>query len=80
MHRDYSLTRPDHVTPRLPHLEFVDLEGHGYAKVRLSTDAMRTEFVCIPRPITRSEKPDGGQSGIGFHSLLRCGRAASAPS
>jgi alkaline phosphatase D len=21
---------------------------------------MRTEFVCIPRPITRSEKPDGG--------------------
>jgi alkaline phosphatase D len=21
---------------------------------------MRTEFVCIPRPITRSERPDGG--------------------
>jgi alkaline phosphatase D len=21
---------------------------------------MRTEFVCIPRPITRSETPDGG--------------------
>jgi alkaline phosphatase D len=21
---------------------------------------MRTDFVCIPRPITRSEKPDGG--------------------
>jgi alkaline phosphatase D len=33
-----------------PHLEFVDLGGHGYAKVRLSADAMRTEFVCIPRP------------------------------
>jgi hypothetical protein len=29
-------------------------------KVRLSAEAMRTEFVCIPRPITRSEKPDGG--------------------
>jgi alkaline phosphatase D len=43
-----------------PHLEFVDLGGHGYAKVRLSADEMRTEFVCIPRPITRSEKPDGG--------------------
>jgi alkaline phosphatase D len=26
----------------------------------LSADAMRTDFVCIPRPITRSEKPDGG--------------------
>ena len=43
-----------------PHLKFVDLGEHGYAKVRLSTDEMRTEFVCIPRPITRSEKPDGG--------------------
>jgi len=43
-----------------PHLEFVDLGGHGYAKVRLTGDEMRTEFVCIPRPITRSESPDGG--------------------
>lgn len=43
-----------------PHLEFVDLGGHGYAKVRLSGDEMRTEFVCIPRPVTRSESPDGG--------------------
>ena len=29
--------------------------GHGYATVRLTGEAMRTEFVCIPRPITRSE-------------------------
>jgi len=43
-----------------PHIEFIDLGGHGYAKVRLSADEMRTEFVCIPRPITRSERPDGG--------------------
>jgi alkaline phosphatase D len=43
-----------------PHLEFVDLGGHGYATVRLSADEMRTEFVSIPRPITRSERPDGG--------------------
>jgi alkaline phosphatase D len=28
--------------------------------VRLSKDEMRTEFVCIPRPITRSERADGG--------------------
>ena len=51
-----SLSNPE----LAPHLEFVDLGGHGYAKVRLSADAMRTEFVCIPRPITRSEKPNGG--------------------
>lgn len=43
-----------------PHLEFVDLGGHGYAKVRLTGTEMRTEFVCIPRPITRSPEPDGG--------------------
>src|SRR3954471_15501178 len=51
-----SLTNPD----LAPHLEFVDLGGHGYAKVRLTGDEMRTEFVCIPRPITRSKQPDGG--------------------
>ena len=51
-----ALSNPD----LAPHLEFVDLGGHGYAKVRLSADVMRTEFVCIPRPITRSEKLDGG--------------------
>ncbi len=54
--RARSLSNPD----LAPHLEFVDLGGHGYAKVRLSAGQMRTEFVCIPRPIARSEKPDGG--------------------
>ena len=43
-----------------PHLEFFDAGGHGYATVRLSGDEMRTEFVCIPRPVTRSEREDGG--------------------
>lgn len=56
LERARSLTNPD----LAPHLEFVDWGGHGYAKVRLTADEMRTEFVCIPRPITRSETPDGG--------------------
>ena len=43
-----------------PHLEFGDLGGHGYAKVRLTGGEMRTEFVCIPRSISRSANPDGG--------------------
>ncbi len=43
-----------------PHLSFADIGGHGYATVRVTSDAFETEFVCIPRPITRSEKPDGG--------------------
>ncbi|HKB69452.1 MAG TPA: alkaline phosphatase D family protein [Thermoanaerobaculia bacterium] len=54
--RARGLSNPD----LAPHLEFVDLGGHGYAKVRLTADEMRTEFVCIPRPIARSERPDGG--------------------
>jgi alkaline phosphatase D len=28
--------------------------------VRLTGDEMRTEFVCIPPPVTRSATPDGG--------------------
>jgi len=54
--RARSLSNPD----LAPHLEFVDLGGHGYAKVRLSAKEMRTEFVCIPRPIARSDRPDCG--------------------
>jgi alkaline phosphatase D len=56
LQRARSLSNPD----LAPHLEFVDLGGHGYAKIRLSADAFRSEFVCIPRPITRSGRPDGG--------------------
>jgi alkaline phosphatase D len=54
--RARALSNPSLAT----HLEFVDLGGHGYAKVRLSAEEMRTEFVSIPRPITRAERPDGG--------------------
>ncbi|MGZ3352521.1 MAG: alkaline phosphatase D family protein, partial [Xanthobacteraceae bacterium] len=45
LERARSLSNPD----LAPHLEFIDLGGHGYSKVRLSADEMRTEFVCIPR-------------------------------
>jgi alkaline phosphatase D len=54
--RAHSLSNPD----LAPHLKFLDLGGHGYSKVRLSGQEMRTEFVCIPRPVTRSGTPDGG--------------------
>lgn len=43
-----------------PHLSFIDMGGHGYAAVRVSSEAFETEFVCIPRPIERSDRPDGG--------------------
>ena len=43
-----------------PHLEFVDMGGHGYATVRLSASEFSTEFVCIPRPSAAEPRPDGG--------------------
>ena len=43
-----------------PHLSFMDLSGHGYAVVRAGSDVLDVEFVCIRRPVERSESPDGG--------------------
>ena len=60
--KSFDLARAKALSNRAlaPHLEFVDMGGHGYATVRLSASEMRTEFVCIPRPIARSGRPDGG--------------------
>ncbi len=43
-----------------PHLSFIDLGGHGYATVHVTSAALESEFVCIPRPLERSEQADGG--------------------
>jgi alkaline phosphatase D len=51
-----ALRNPDNA----PHLEFVDMGGHGYAVVTAQANAIETEFVCVPRPITRATSNDGG--------------------
>ena len=51
-----KLSNPD----LAPHLSFVDMGGHGYATVRVASDAIESEFVCIPRPLERAEQADGG--------------------
>ena len=43
-----------------PHVSFVDMGGHGYAVVRASSETFETEFVCIPPPLERSDRADGG--------------------
>lgn len=43
-----------------PHLSFIDLGGHGYSLVRATSNALEVEFVCIVRPLERSERADGG--------------------
>jgi alkaline phosphatase D len=51
-----ALSNPD----LSPHLSFADMGGHGYSVVRVTSHSLETEFVCIPRPVERSERPDGG--------------------
>ncbi len=43
-----------------PNLSFVDMGGHGYAVVHVTSSTFETEFVCIPRPLERSDRADGG--------------------
>jgi len=43
-----------------PHLSFVDLGGHGYSLVRATNDDLEVEFVCVVRPVERSDRVDGG--------------------
>jgi alkaline phosphatase D len=43
-----------------PHLWFTDTDGHGYAVVVAGSTEMKVEFVCIPRPLERSDGADGG--------------------
>jgi alkaline phosphatase D len=47
-------------TDLAPHVEFVDMGGHGYAVVTAGEQSFATEFICIPRPIERAATPDGG--------------------
>ena len=60
--RSGDIERAREVTNRdvAPHVEFVDMGGHGYAVVTTGPDAIETEFVCIPRPIARAPGDDGG--------------------
>lgn len=53
--RARALSNPD----LSPHLSFVDMGGHGYSVVRATGKWMETEFVCIPRPLERSDRLDG---------------------
>jgi alkaline phosphatase D len=43
-----------------PQLSFVDVSSHGYSVVTASSTHLDVEFVCIPRPLERSESENGG--------------------
>jgi alkaline phosphatase D len=58
--RDVAAARRASNPDVAPHLAFVDMGGHGYATIRFADDTVACEFVCIPRPLERSEGSDGG--------------------
>jgi alkaline phosphatase D len=62
-----------------PHLSFVDFGGHGYGLVTATSDQLSTEFVCIPRPLERSERPDGGPLVYRVVHRTRLWKAGDAP-
>jgi alkaline phosphatase D len=63
-----------------PHVTFVDMGGHGYAVVRVTSDTLETEFVCIPRPLERSERADGGPLAYRVRHQAKLWRKGEAPS
>ena len=50
-----ALSNPDNA----PHLDFIDMGGHGYALVTVTAETLACDFVCIPRPLERAGD-DGG--------------------
>ena len=62
-----------------PHLSFVDMGGHGYAVVRAAAAHLETEFVCIPRPLERSDRPDGGPLAYRVRYRAKLWRKGEAP-
>jgi len=58
-----------------PHLSFMDAGGHGYSVVRAGSDELEVEFVCIVRPVERSNRDDGGPLAYRVvHRVKRWGR------
>lgn len=62
-----------------PHLSLLDYGGHGYALVTATADQLSTEFVCIPRPLERSDQPDGGPLSYRVVHRTRLWKAGEAP-
>jgi alkaline phosphatase D len=62
-----------------PHLKFVDMGGHGYSVVTVTNNGLETEFVCVPRPLERSERADGGPLRYRIRSRSALGKKGEAP-
>jgi len=73
--RARELSNPD----LSPHVSFVDMGGHGYAVVRAASGHLETEFVCIPRPLERNDRLDGGPLAYRVRYRAKLWRTGEAP-
>jgi alkaline phosphatase D len=62
-----------------PHLSLLDQGGHGYALVTATSNQLSTEFVCIPRPLERYDRPDGGPLNYRVVHRARLWKAGEVP-
>jgi alkaline phosphatase D len=62
-----------------PHLSFVDMGGHGYSVVRAGRTTFEAQFVCIPRPLERSNHADGGELSYRAHIVAQLWRPGEPP-
>jgi alkaline phosphatase D len=62
-----------------PHLSFLDAGGHGYALVHASGDRLEVDFICLPRPLERSQTPDGGPLAYRVTHRVELWKAGAAP-
>jgi alkaline phosphatase D len=70
-----ALSNPD----LSPHVSFVDMGGHGYSVVHAASEFIETEFVCIPRPLERSDRPNGGPLAYRAKFRTRLWKNGEAP-
>jgi alkaline phosphatase D len=62
-----------------PHLSFMDMGSHGYTTVRASATEIEVEFVCIPRPLERSNRADGGDLKYRVAHRVKRWKSGEAP-
>jgi alkaline phosphatase D len=62
-----------------PHLSFIDVGGHGYSTVRATAEELEVEFVCIPRPIERDAREDGGPLAYRVTHRVKRWKPGTAP-
>ena len=73
--KSHAASNPD----AAPHLTFTDMGGHGYATVHVDGATMVTAFVCIPRPLEKSPRADGGPLRYRVRHEVPLWRAGEAP-